>query len=253
MFKNTAASSFLTNYSEVWEPAQAVALFDESQRPPLCREVSPPDQAKLVRWAFVDQIDKAKVLDVLQRVHPPKPATWRKLITLWAYLASELTGYRHSENAQILHIVPVQGGDALYAASEVVRLGEKKLLVSDEDWAFLAQYLTVLNPNWSRFLAEQKRGAAERDNSGGGDDVEAAYAILKKIGLEDASDVSKVVGQVGSKFFSQTGITLENCVRLAQIAAKMEASVALTFRFVSRDMKIRTHSIRNTSSIGPSF
>ena len=37
----------------------------------------------------------------------------------------------------------------------------KKLLQSKEDWEFLSDYLLVLNQNWSRYLAEQRRKAEQ--------------------------------------------------------------------------------------------
>jgi len=82
-------------------------------------------------------------------------------------------------NKASLRVIPVQGKDVLYAASEVVRLGEKKLLQSEEDWEFLAAYLFVLNQNWPRFLAEQRR-ATEREVAKA--DVEAAFAVLDAMG-----------------------------------------------------------------------
>ena len=90
-----------------------------------------------------------------------------------------MTGWQ-CHDADALRIVPVQGKEVLYAASEIVRLGEKKLLQSEKDWEFLASHLIVLNQNWTRFLADQRRDKAEGGsrNLGGaarrGTEVEAA-------------------------------------------------------------------------------
>ena len=56
--------------------------------------------------------------------------------------------HRYYHNHTAVRIVPVQGKKVLYAAKEVVRLGEKKLLQSQDDWQFLAERLLVLNQNW---------------------------------------------------------------------------------------------------------
>ena len=133
----------------------------------------------------------------------------------------------------------MQGQDVLHAASEVVRLGEKRLLQSDADWDFLAAHLRVLNPNWPRFLAEQRRDAEEREVKNRQRDVDAAYGILNAIGLEEPSDVSTVVEQVALAFFQQQRITLSACVQLAQITAKLGASVGQAFRFVTQDLHRR--------------
>ncbi len=224
----------------VWAPDQAAALLDEDGRPALCQSVSAGDRKKLVRWNIVDEIDKATFLGILQRKHLPRPETWRQLLNLWAYVAPDVTGYRHYVSAEDVKIVPVQGKDVLYAANEVVRLGEKKLLQSEDDWEFLAKHLIVLNQNWPRFLAEQRRVVSEQKESSAKQDTEAAYAVLEEIGLDDTSDVNKVVDQVATEFFSQDGVALAGCVQLAQIAAKLGANVGDAFRYATRDRRLRS-------------
>ncbi len=224
----------------VWPAAQAAALLDAEGRPALCHNVDALDKKKLLRWGVVEEIDKQTLLGILQEKHLPKPETWRQLLILWAYVAPEITGYRHYVNAEDVKIVPAQGKDVLYAASEVVRLGEKKLLQSDDDWEFLAKYLIVVNQKWPRFLAEQRRSTSEKSGVFLKDDVEGAYAVLEEIGLEHTSDVNKVIEQVATEFFRQDGIALSGCVQLAQIAAKLGASVGDGFRYATRDRHLRS-------------
>lgn len=223
----------------IWPAEQAVKMFDEAGRPPLSPHVSAADRAKLLHWGVVEQIDRNQVLKVLQSKHLPKPETWRQLLRLWAYVAPELTGYRHGVNREGVRLVPVQGKDVLYSASEVVRLAEKRLLQSEDDWKFLSSHLLVLNQNWPRFLAEQRRVAEERNDNELGEETEAAFAVLDAIGLEDASDVSEVIEQVASEFFAQGNVPLPKCIQLAQIAAKLGATAGEPFRFVTRDRYIR--------------
>src|SRR5439155_18682433 len=58
--------------------------------------------------------------------------------------------------------------------------------------------------------------------------------VLKAIGLDDASDVSRVIQQAAAAFFSQEHCEVKDCVRLAQIAATLEASVPDEFQFVTQ-------------------
>ena len=167
---------------DVWPAEQAAAILDEECRPALCRHLKPADCQKLLRWHFVDKIDGQKIIEKLQTKHVPKPETWLQLLTLWAYLAPEITSYRTYVKARDIRIVPVQGKDILFAARETVRLGESKLLQSEKDWEFLANYLIVLNQNWPRFLAEQRRNASDEDTPEA-EAIQAAYAVLEKIGL----------------------------------------------------------------------
>ena len=54
----------------------------------------------------------------------------------------------------------------------------------------------VLNQNWPRYLAEQRRTAEQDKVEALGRQVESAYKILDTLGLGQASDVSQVIQQV---------------------------------------------------------
>ena len=123
----------------------------------------------------------------------------------------------------------------LYPSLSIVRLGEKKLLAQQEDWEFLSKYLLVLNQNWHRFLSEQRRKANENNDDMQLEYVENADSLLESIDLNEASDISKVVNSVSSKFFEQEDCPIEKCVRLAQIAAALGASVDEDFQYVTRN------------------
>jgi len=167
-----------------------------------------------------------RIIAALQSVRFPRPRSWRQLLRLWAYVAPEINRYRYVPGPEKkIRIVPVQGKDVLYAPSEVVRLGERRLLQSDSDWEFLSTHLLVLNQNWSRFLAEQHREADEVAEPGTVRDIEAALAVLSATGLEETSDAIKVIEQVAAEIFAQLTVSFETCVRLAQIAVKLGAAV----------------------------
>lgn len=221
---------------DVWEPGQVASFFDEKARPILNRRVTAANRKKLIHWGCVQEIADSTVLTTLESKHLPKPETWRQLLSLWAYLSDDVVGRRHHfQQHRGVRIVPVQGQDVLYAAHEVVRLGEKRLLESDADWDFLGKYLLVLNQNWSRFLAEHRRRATAQEDEELGADVEAAFRVLHALNLTEASDVTRVVEQVAEKFFAAQECGLEDCVRLAHIAANLGATIGETFQYVTRD------------------
>lgn len=221
---------------DIWPADQAMALLDGKSRPSLCQHVSAKDRAKLVRWGLIEEFSKADLLERLRSTHLPRPSTWRHLLNLWAYIAPDVTGWQ-CQDTDRLRIVPVQGKEVLYAASEIVRLGEKKLLQSEEDWEFLADHLIVLNQNWTRFLAEQRRD--KPDGGGRNDAVQAAFAVLKEIGLDETSDVNAVVERVAADYFGSGQPKLAECVQLAQIAAKLGVTIGESFRYVCADRKLR--------------
>ena len=122
---------------DIWPDARAVAMLDGCRRPALCRHVESGDRRKLLNWELVEQIEKSDFLDCLLAGGVPKPDTWDRLLKLWVYVAPDIGGYRFRSRAASLHIVPVQGQASLHSSGKTVRLGEKKLLSSEEDWEFL--------------------------------------------------------------------------------------------------------------------
>lgn len=225
---------------DVWPSAQAAALLNDDGRPALSRHVSDENRRKLVNWRVVEEIDDQGVLDALQSKHLPKPESWRHLLNLWAYIAPTITGFLYGGREEGLCIVPVQGKEILCAADEVVRLGEKKLLPSEDDWRFLGDRLSVLNQNWLRYLTEQRRVAEVNENAKLSESVDAAYAVLESISLEEPSDTGKVIDQVAADFFGREKVALADAIRMAQIAAKLGAGVGATFCFVCQDRRLRS-------------
>lgn len=224
---------------DIWPADQAMALLDTKSRPALCQHVSAKNRTKLAHWGLIEEFSKSDLLERLRSKHLPKPATWRHLLNLWNYIAPEVTGWQ-CHDADALRIVPVQGKEVLYAASEIVRLGEKKLLQSEEDWEFLASHLIVLNQNWTRFLADQRRDKAE--GGGRNDPVEAAFAVLEEIGLDGTSDVNAVIERVAADYFGSGQAKLVECVQLAQIAAKLGVTIGDSFRYACADRTLRAIS-----------
>lgn len=225
---------------EIWPDADLSSLFDAAARPLFSRHVTQQDVQKLINWTLLSVVTKADALAVLHDRHLPRPDTWAKLLKLWAYVSPDVTNARYYRVEKDLRIIPVQGQTVLYALSEVVRLGEKRLLQSDADWEFLAEHLRVLNPNWPRYLAERRRELDDEHNPENADEIVSAYKVLDALGLQDASDVSKVVDQVAAKFFNQDKLTRAAAIQLARIAAKLNAAVGPGFRFVCRDNRLRS-------------
>lgn len=224
---------------EVWPDGQAAALFDESGRPALSHDVSEADRKKLLNWDLIEEVDDDDVLTALQETHLPRPENWRRLLHLWAYIAPMVTGYRIHAPKGSLRIVPVQGKDVLFAANEVVRLGEKRLVPTEEDWRFLGDRLSVVNQNWLRYLTEQRRLADQDGDKSLVAQVEDADEVLKAIGLNEPSDTGKVIDRVAADFFASEKTTLDDAIRIAQIAAKLGATTGASFRFACEDKRLR--------------
>ena len=222
---------------DVWSTDQLADLLDTGGRPAFCSIVEESARKRLLEWSVIEEFDQEALHDALLTRHPPRPAR-NKLLNLWAYLSSGNNYYFINKK---YNIIPVQGKEELYAASEVIRLGDRKLLQSKDDWEFLAKHLLVMNPNWPRFLAEQRLAASGEGDPSAQRMVDGAYAVLRKIELDEASDANKAINQAAKKFFHEDPATkLADCVRLAQIAAKLGAGVDDRFLYVTRDLEYRS-------------
>jgi hypothetical protein len=235
-FKAGESLVFPKELFDVWPAEKLSSLLDASARPALSREIHPDHQRRLIQWRLVDEFERSDLLALLRQKRLPKPETWYHLMHLWAYIAPDLqTRWGYSSESDELCIVPVRGKRTLYPANEVSRLGEKKLLQSEEDWEFLSQYLLVLDQKWPRYLTEQRRLAQEAADGTLAETVEAAYTALDAVALTDSSDIDSLIEQVAAKFFSNKDARLPECVRLAQIAAALGADLGDAFQFVTKD------------------
>ena len=223
---------------DIWSPAQVSASFSAAKTAILSRHVSDPDRKKLIHWGYITNLTKVQVLETLEKNRLPRPRHWQQLLNLWNYVAPEVNA--SSRNHRNVRIVPVQGKDLLYAHNEVVRLGERRTLRTD-DWEFLAPYLLVLDSSWTRWLS-QRRPTSETT----GEDVlknqlEAATNIFRALGLTDSTDMDRVMSKVSDSFFTQESPPkIRDCVRLAHIAARLGAAVNDQFKFVTEDGQLRT-------------
>jgi hypothetical protein len=228
--------------SDIWALEKTGQLLDKLRRPSFSTYVPAKDREKLILRKAIGQINDNEILTALQTEEIPKPKSWSRLLKLWTYVAQAkrnifLTGDCAVKN---LRILPAQGKDQLYAATQLVRLGEKKLLHSETDWNFIAEHMLVLNQNWPKYLADELCKAKQQDDRVLWRDVDSAFLLLKESGLEEASDVSQVLQKVAEGFFAGKTPVLADSVRLAQIAAKLGASAGPEFQFFTHDACPRT-------------
>ena len=73
------------------------------------------------------------------------------------------------------------------------------------------------------FLADARRDASEREDAQSSKDLDTAYAVLEAIGLGRTSDAAKVIEIAAEKYFARDDVSLQGCVWLAQLAAKLDA------------------------------
>jgi len=215
--------------AEVWSSRQSAEVFDKQKRPPLSQYVSSQSVKKLSNWNLVESIILDAVASILEDEHLPKPDSWRQLLKLWLFVSPKVDRRSWVQNRQF-RIFPTKGSDVLYSSDELVRLSSKSALRSDADWQFLSKYLLVLDHGWLRFIEERRRQKT--------DDVVKAFDVLNAYSLSQENDLDDVIEQVASTLFNGEQIQLEDCIRLAHIAAALDVTVGESFRFVTSDLTL---------------
>jgi len=227
---------------EIWSPDVATKFLDkrERPRPALCRHITKANRRKLVVWDRLEELSHTAVIRLLETKNSPKPDTWLKLLNLQNYISPKIKDHHYHGNLEDIRIVSVQGKDVLFASKETVRLDKKNLPESKTDQEFLARHLTsILDQDYLTYLKDLKEENDEFIKKR----VQVANGILKAIGLESASPVDKMIKFVANKLFSQNEVSLEECIQIAHIAAKLKADVtklSSEFKYVTRDMYHRS-------------
>ncbi|WBL64255.1 sacsin N-terminal ATP-binding-like domain-containing protein [Thauera sp. WB-2] len=223
---------------DVWPEDSVAKYFDVDQRPAFSRDVAGENLKKLANWGWLSHCSHDHVLQILQRNSLPRPNTWTALLSLWEYVESRTQTFALRSLQSKLRIVPVQGRSELLAAFETARIGERKLLQSEQDWAFLSAYLHTLDPAWVRFLGEVAPSVKGTKPASPADGAAAALSLLDRVGLGETSELSRIVEQAAVAFFRQTQVAVPDCIRMAQICAKLNIAAAKFFRYVTQDDRL---------------
>lgn len=215
----------------VWPTDQTALLFDRSRRPAFSSRVSSAYRDRLVARRVLPMLEDAAIFTGLESTRLPRPQSWSALQRLWEFVAPAIASFWSGVDANKLHIVPVQSSDTLFPPTEVIRLGERKFLKSEEDWHFMSRHLNVMSSEWQQHVAKLPPG---RSASGTPLTESVSVQVLKKLGLAETSDVNTVIRQVSAGLAASAGTVRADWVRLAQITACLGASVGPSFRYVTQ-------------------
>lgn len=192
-------------------------------------------KSALQAWELLNQVTLESLLGRLNEAPPPAPATATKLLQLWKYLHTRITGYFQGWDPSAMHLIPVQGEQVLLPANRVVRIPKSLQLESENDWDFLRQHLKLLDSNIITYLEECKNPLENTPPSESLETIAYAEEVLKKLLLAQPSDAGRIINQVVVSLKAHWGPSLEQAVHLAEIAAQMNAQVSNAFPFYTRD------------------
>jgi hypothetical protein len=219
---------------DVWNPDEVASIFLETDQSVLACQVSNVNTEKLKRANCISILGEMDILRILKDVQPPRPASWVRLLSLWHLSAENLLTPREYMRETDAQIVPARGSDRLHAAADVVRVSTHLAELLGDDWPFLAQRFLPLDPDWLKFIAIRSDQESTRDGA------DEAKEILDVLGLGHATDANRIVNHVSQKAFSEDDVALEEAVRIAQIAARLDATVSEAMRYVTGDGQLRS-------------
>lgn len=222
---------------KIWNAEQILSVISGifRNRSLLSNSVSDENQNKLLASRALLSVKEEDIQNLLVAHKLPAPSSRTALLELWSFANQ----WKYSWKNKNMNIYPVKGQDVLYSASEIVRLGEKKLLQSEDDWEFLSRYLLVMDANWLRYLTEQKRLSEKKSNEVF-EKILAAEQLLSSTGLDKPSDTNVVMAKVAKDFFEQKNPPLNESIRLTQIAAKLNAKIGVEFKLWTMDERLRS-------------
>ncbi len=233
LLRSKQAALYFGILQEIWPGNKLAEIFDPMRRPPLSRHVRLQDCEKLRSRGFITGLMRQRIRDRLIESPIPKPETHEKMLLLWEWMAPDLTDVRSRDTVTDYHLVPVQGDGMLYPAREVVRLGQRKLLQSPEDWEFLVARLPVLDQGWTKYLGEGWDASSSSGSRRQRETIETATNVLKVLRLDEVSDASRVYEGAFARLFRRGAPAQADVVRFAQIGAKLAATVSASYRWLS--------------------
>ena len=231
LVKSKEALSYPEDLFDIWQEQHIPAFFDEDQRSALSNLITEYNLRKLEKWDVVKRMDYETAVDLLNQKQPPiVPA--KNLIRLWSYIYDYVKTWRFDSQKTNLNIVLVQGKKTLHGHNDVVWLNDNSAL-NDEDLDFIAPYLLVMDPRWPRFLRSKYKAEKEFVNSEKSSDIMRSIEVMKILGFIGETESSSIINRVAKLFFASETPTIKNCVRIAQISAKMKAATGEHFHFVN--------------------
>jgi hypothetical protein len=234
---------------DVWDPQTLRGLFGVGKPHLLAREVAGAAREALRKWQWIDVTTPAQVAE---RLTPPsglgsygpkpvpRPASDDQLLVLWGFLQSRV-GPQHGTVYYAVKrwvVVPTRHGREMRSPADVLIVGGKEPSLSDEEWEFLTGQVAVADPAWLRRIAD-----APADEQGE-TRLARARELARRLGLEQRVGVQQVVDKAATQAFdaSRRASLGTDGIRLAQIAAKVDAVVRPSFMYLCQDGKWRPAS-----------
>ena len=217
----------------VWDSSQIPGYFGKEPLRVLSVHVDVEAKRKLVNAKHVETLSKTQVFQTLSVTSLKCPTTWPRLLNLWNYVWEG--SWLHRVSVGALKVVPIQGGASLHSVDEVARIGEGRIL-SSQDVAFLSPHLKILDQDWIDFLSRKGKSAVDSGSPLVRAKLDMANEILHELRLDQSTAVGRLLQFATDSFIASEGNRrAEEWVRLAHLAAKLRAPAPPNFLFLTQD------------------
>lgn len=231
----------------VWEANDLTSIFAKTAKHLLSAAVSAKAREALAAHGWIGNVSADDALQALgappamqfnldgwvpPRPMVPRPKTWTQLQSLWNWAERNITADWHGNRRPSSWIVPVQGQASLQPGRNVIRVSTRGQQLSEADWSFISNLAHAVDPEWIVHLNKLRtRDGADREYP--------ELALLRALGLHEASQVDRIAAQASRMLIERGNIQLADCVHIAQIFAALDATVPNDFRFVTEDLHTR--------------
>jgi len=219
---------------DVWTEKQIIELFGSAQDSIIAREVGFTSRKLLNQWDLLEQRTYAEILGrLIQTPLPPKPGV-DGIKALWMYVNTHLPNwpdrYYHKMD---LRIVPVKGKGVLYPANSVNVLSLKEKQLTDDEFAFLQDYLVVLDPAWLKYI-QTIRDKLKKPNHTTNKSLLGINDLFSEFGLDQGITIESIFNQAAQAIFSKNDPG-ERGIRIAHIASRLGISIPQDFKYLCAD------------------
>jgi hypothetical protein len=217
---------------EVWDAKELTSVFAKTAKHLLSAAVKRQACQALEAHGWIDTVPAETAMQALGECpFVPKPTTWMRLELLWNWVEENFC-YWNWERRRTLRIVPVEGQPSLQIGNDVIRVSSRGQQLSEADWNFISNSALAIDQEWIIHLNKRK-------SKDGGNDTPPALELLEALNLHEPSQVDRIAAQASRRLLARGKMPVEDCVRIAQIFAALDATVPEDFRYVTEDLHTR--------------
>ena len=222
------AQCFVPPYSfyDIWDPDQIAIFAGSDYSAVLCQSVCSSYRERLENWDLISTDKDQEIVDRFKRHQIPRPAEFSQLVQLWAYVLEHYSSYWVWRSYGSLKILPVEESMWLHPAEHLVRIGDSIRGISEDDAAFLSEYLLFFDRSYLRAAVGRMKDFNANDN-------QIISDILQKTNLEKDTTTKVLIERAYSRLNPKCDPV--KLIRLSHITGFLNADVPDGFLYVTRD------------------